>query len=114
MDVSEYLNFTEEKIIEQIIDENESTEIIEGNSNRKDDWIASDEEVDDTETEPKITNSSALEYVTGLINFLEQQSDDCTKEISNLNALKCKLTRKMECEMKQASILDYFSKNNNK
>ncbi len=32
MDVSEYLNFTEEKIIEQIIDENESTEIIEGNS----------------------------------------------------------------------------------
>ncbi len=69
MDVSEYLNFTEEKIIEQITDENESTEIIEGNSNRKDDWIASDEEVDDTETEPKITNLSALEYVTGLINF---------------------------------------------
>ncbi len=33
MDVSEYLNFTEEKIIKQIIDENESTEIIEGNSN---------------------------------------------------------------------------------
>ncbi len=27
----------------------------------------------------------------GLINFLEQQSDDCTKEISNLNALKCKI-----------------------
>jgi hypothetical protein len=49
-----------------------------------------------------------------LIDFLEQQSDGCTKEISNLNALKCKLTRKMECEMKQTSILDYFSKNNNK
>jgi hypothetical protein len=62
----------------------------------------------------KITNSSALEYVKGLINFFEQQSDDFTKEISNINASKCKLTRKMECEMKQTSILDYFSKNNNK
>jgi hypothetical protein len=72
MDVSEYLNFTEETIIEQIIDENESTENIEGNSNWRDDSRESDEEVDDTETEPKITNSSALEYVTGLINFSEQ------------------------------------------
>jgi hypothetical protein len=52
--------------------------------------------------------------VKGLINLLEKQSDDCTKEISNLNALKCKLTRKMECEMKQISISDYFSNNNNK
>ncbi len=114
MDISEYLNFTEEKIIEQIIDESESTEIIEGNSNWKDDWRGRDEEVDDTETGPKITNSRALEYVTGLIHFLEQQSDDCTKQILNLNALKCKLSRKMECEMKQTSILDYFSNNNNK
>jgi hypothetical protein len=46
--------------------------------------------------------------VKGLINFLEQQSDDCTKEISNLNALKCKLTRKMECEIKQTSIWIIF------
>ncbi len=78
MDVSEYLNFTKEKIIEQIIDENESTEIIEGDNNWKDDWRGSDG-ADHTESESKITNSSPLEYVTGLIHFLEHQKfDDCT------------------------------------
>jgi hypothetical protein len=97
MCLSEYINYAEEEVIEDILDEC---------YNEEEDY----EEVDDTIEEPKITHSEAINSCNTLIHYYEQQSDNFSSQILNLHKFKNEIMKVQSCSLKQTSILDYFHK----
>jgi hypothetical protein len=87
MNVNEYINYPEERIIEEVVNESSMNET--DNCEK----IEECEELDDTKIEPQITHSKALKSCKKLINYLEQQSDNFSSQISSLYNLKQKIER---------------------
>ena len=70
MNAHEYLNFSEENMIEEI-DENDDE--------------------DEIQESIVINPSQALEPINNVIEFLQQQSSNMIEEISNADKIKCKI-----------------------
>lgn len=57
----------------------------------------------------RISNSSALQWTEGLLEFLEQQSDSLLSDKLVLRRLRATIRKKEAMSLKQKSITDYFS-----
>jgi hypothetical protein len=102
MSINEYINFHEERIIEDIIDCDPMKELEE-------DADEDIEELDDTYTEEiKISNTEALDMCKNLIKYLEHNNEDLSSHVSNLRNLKFEIERKQANSLKQTSLFDYF------
>jgi hypothetical protein len=100
MSAEEYVNFPEERIIENSLDECSLIDMTEENECEEDDSIP----------ETKVSHKDALNSCEILLKYLEQQSDDYSSHVKLLNNLKMKVHKVKDNSLKQALILDYFNK----
>ena len=83
MKVDEYINFSEEKVIEEIDDD----KIIESFDHVNDEENQDNTE-EDTEEQIVINPGQALDAINTVISFLHQRSEDITEIISKTECLK--------------------------
>ena len=100
MNVDEYINFSEEKVIEEIDDD----KIIESF-----DHVSDEENQDNTEEQIVINPGQALDAINTVISFLHQRSDDMSEIISKTKCLKEIIVNYKEKNLRQRNITDYFS-----
>lgn len=101
MNVDECINFSEEKVIEEIDDDKiiESFDHVSDEENQ-------DNTDEDTEEQIVINPGQALDTV---ISFLHQRSEDMSEIISKTKCLKEIIVNYKEKNLRQRNITDYFS-----
>jgi hypothetical protein len=102
MTTNEYIDFSEARIIEDSIDKECDTPVINEEE---------DEEIDDSSVEPKIVNSEAENSCKLLINYFEQQNCDYSSHFKALHKFNSDISKIRSESLRQTSILDYLIKN---
>ena len=85
------------------------SEIVKKAQGQKTDSDESEDENIEIIRETRISNSSALQWTEGLLEFLEQQSDSLLSNKLVLCRLRATIRKKEAMSLKQKSITDYFS-----